>query len=70
VADPLDQEAREAAVMHRNTQLPEVTRERWLRWEPQLMEVSLGGACIPRYTPVPRMRPCLTPESGAEQGAS
>jgi hypothetical protein len=52
--------------MRCNTQLSEVTRERWLRWEPQLMEVSLGGACIPRYTPVPGMRPYLTLEPGAE----
>jgi hypothetical protein len=36
--------------------------ERWLRWEPQLTEASLGGACIPRYTLVPGMRPHLTPE--------
>ena len=34
------------------------------------MEPSLGGTCIPRYTPIPRMRPYLTPELGAEQGAS
>jgi hypothetical protein len=68
--DHLDQEAWEAAVIRCNTQLSEVTRERWLRWEPQLTEASLGGACIPEYTPVPGMRPYLTPELGAEQGVS
>jgi hypothetical protein len=61
-ADPLEQEARDAGIMKCNVQLSELMHERWLRWEPQLTEASLGGACIPRYTLVPGMRPHLTPE--------
>jgi hypothetical protein len=61
-ADPLEQEARDAGVMKCNVQLSELTHERRLRWEPKLTEASLGGACIPRYIPVPGMRSHLIPE--------
>jgi hypothetical protein len=56
--------------MQCNAQLSQVTRERWLRWEPQLTEASLGRACIPRYTPIIGMRPLMTPEPRMEHDAS
>ena len=57
MANPLDQEARDAVVMQYNTQFSEITCERWLWSEPQFIKSSLGWAYIPRYTLVLGLRP-------------